>query len=147
MTTILADARRGVIVSDSNLTDGERSWSTRKVHRVKSMLIGLAGTMLESLSFLQWARSGMSTPPDFAFDHCTALVLDSSGLYLFDMNTDGLTKVTRGIESIGTGGMGAMCAYEALGYQDPARAVRISCKHDAGSRGPVRTYRLAGRAA
>ena len=47
-----------------------------------------------------------------------------------------------GIEAIGSGGKAAICAYEALALTDPVHAVRIVCKHDAGSRAPVRVYRL-----
>lgn len=142
MTTILADTRLGVMVSDSNMTDGDRAWRVRKVHRIRGTLVGLAGTMIEGLAFLDWYRAGMTTPPDFAFGDSTALVLDTDGLWLFDENTDTLARVRAGREAIGTGGKGAMCAYEALGFSSPAKAVRIACVHDSGSRPPVRTYRL-----
>jgi hypothetical protein len=33
MTTVLASAKDGVMVADSNATDGDRVWTTKKVHR------------------------------------------------------------------------------------------------------------------
>ncbi len=142
MTTILADHNLRVMVSDSNMTDGDRAWSTRKVHRINGWLIGCSGIVAQFGPFLEWVRKDMRVPPEFDFDESTALFMEESGLYLFDVNTDGLTKVPGGIEAIGSGGMGAICAYEAMTKKDPRKAVRIACKHDAGSRGPVRAYRL-----
>lgn len=70
------------------------------------------------------------------------LILNSAGVFMYDSNYTHPVKVERGIEAIGSGGKAVMCTYEALGFSDPRRAVRIVCKHDAGSRGPVRSYRL-----
>ena len=69
-------------------------------------------------------------------------MLDHDGLWLFDSNCDTLTRVPSGREAIGSGGKGAICAFEALGFLDAAKAVRIACTHDSGSRPPVRTYHL-----
>lgn len=142
MTTVLADVRWGVMVSDSNQTDDDRTWSVKKVHRIRGALVGLAGTHLEIGYFLDWYRAGMGAPPEFNFEDCSALVLDVDGLWLFDSNCATLERVTGGREAIGTGGKAALCAYEAMNYSDPRRAVRIVCKHDAASRGPVRVYTL-----
>ncbi len=143
MTTILADYKLGLMVADSNATDGDRVWKIKKVHRIKGALIGLAGVMSEGQAFLEWYRGDIEKKaPVFEFGESTALVLDEFGLFYFDMNTLGLTKVPGGIESAGSGSVAAICAYEALGFKDPTRAVRIACKHDNGSRGPVRTYKL-----
>jgi hypothetical protein len=143
VTTVLADARLGVMVSDSNETDGDRTWSTKKVHRVNGALIGLAGVLhIDGDHFLDWYRAGMVAPPEFDFEESTALILDHDGLWLFDSNCITIVRVTSGREAIGTGGKGAICAYEALGWTDPAKAVRIACRHDGGSRPPVRTYKL-----
>ena len=61
---------------------------------------------------------------------------------MFDANYLQPTRLASGREAIGTGGKAAMCAYEALWFTDPRRAVSIVCKHDAASRTPVRVYRL-----
>ena len=143
MTTILADFHLGLMVADSHETDTDRAWCVKKVHRVRGALIGLAGKLhVDGQHFLDWYQAGMVTPPEFDFEESVALVLDYDGLWIFDSNCITLVKVERGREAIGTGGKGAICAYEALGWSNPRRAVTIACKHDGGSRPPIRVYRL-----
>jgi hypothetical protein len=138
MTTILADARLGVIVSDSNAQDDDRTWSERKVFRYKGALYGFAGHTNERVEFMEWIK-GDGAAPTFSYSSC--LMLSDAGLFLY-LNNTMPQRVDRGIEAIGTGAKAAMCAYEALEFTDPARAVKIVCKHDSGSRAPVRVYRL-----
>lgn len=142
MTTVLADAKLGVMVSDSFMTDDDRVWNIKKVHRIRGALVACAGTVAQYQRFIEWWRAGATEAPDFPFKDSSALVLDASGLYLFDESTMGLTKVQSGRESIGTGGAIAIAAYEAMGWKNPAKAVKLACKHSPTSRPPVRTYRL-----
>lgn len=142
MTTILGDFKLGVMVADSNMVEGDRVWSVRKILRSRGALVACAGDVAQGNAFTDWWKAGAENSPDFYFGDSTALVLDDTGLYLFDASTLALTRVTSGREAIGSGGVAAICAYEALAWTDPARAVRIACKHDSGSRPPVRTYRL-----
>lgn len=137
MTTILADFRLGVMVADSSVTDDDRVWVGRKVHRHKGVLYGFSGLLLEGEAFLAWVRGG----PKPTFSGSSCLMMDGSGLYLFN-GTLKIEKVRRGIEAIGSGAKAVICAYEALAWTDPVKAVKIVCKHDADSRAPVRTYRL-----
>jgi hypothetical protein len=137
MTTVLADARLGVIISDSSISDDNRVWSGRKVFRYKGSLYGFAGDTDEAIQFMAWIKGGK--PPKFAHSDC--LVLSESGLTHYNNGTVP-QPVDKGIEAIGTGAKAAMCAYEALAFTDPVLAVKITCKHDSGSRTPVRTYRL-----
>lgn len=141
MTTLLADARLGVMVSDSSATDDDRVWSERKVFRYQGALYGFAGTVDERIAFMEWIK-GDGKVPDFSNSYC--LMLSESGLILYDKTTMP-QKVPRGIEAVGTGAKAAMCAYEALAFTDPVRAVRIVCKHDSASRVPVRVYRLGAK--
>lgn len=140
MTTVLADASLGLMVSDSSATDDDRVWSERKVFRHKGALYGFAGNVDERLLFMEWIKGDGPAP---AFTG-SCLMLSDGGLFLYDSTTMP-QKVPRGIEAIGTGAKAAMCAYEALGHSDPAKAVKIVCKHDSGSRGPVRVYRLGAK--
>jgi hypothetical protein len=137
MTTIIADLRLGLMVSDSSATDEDRVWSERKVFRYKGDLYGFAGNVDERIEFMDWIKGGPI--PHFSNSDC--LMLSPAGLFLYSRGTLP-QKVDKGIEAIGTGAKAAMCAYEAMGFSDPIRAVRIVCKHDSGSRVPVRTYRL-----
>lgn len=138
MTTILACVHSGLMVADSNVTDADRVWTGRKVWRIGDALIGLSGDVSEAVKFLQWWK-GKGPFPTMNESH--ALVLSPKGLEFYDV-TMTPTKIVSGREAIGGGAKAAMCAFEALGWTDPKRAVQIVCKHDAGSRGPVRVYRL-----
>ena len=142
MTTILADFKLGVMVADSSISDGDRVWNGRKVYRHRGALIGLAGDVNEAGLFLAWWKGGcVDRPPRFTGSQ--ALVLDAQGLTSF--NTACVTeKIISGREAIGSGAKAAICTYEALAWTDPVLAVRIVCKHDSGSRAPVRVYRLKG---
>lgn len=68
-------------------------------------------------------------------------MLADDGLRHFVAN-DAPIHVQSGREAIGSGAMAALAVHEALDFADPARAVRVVCRHDAGSRGPVRVYHL-----
>lgn len=140
MTTILASIRHGLMCADSNVCDDDRIWTGRKVWRIKGALIGLAGTDADRSAFLEWYRAGMEGP--VKFDTSSALILSAAGLFIFDANYTQPQRLEHGREAIGSGAKAAMCAFEALGWDDPKRAVQIVCRHDAGSRGPVRVYRL-----
>lgn len=140
MTTVLADWRLGVMVSDSSISDGDRIWIGRKVFRWRGDLLGFCGDVDEAQNFIKWWKAGKTgKPPKFTNSEC--LVLSRSGLIHY--SSLGIAeKIPNGIEAIGTGAKAAMCAYEALSYFAPALAVGIVCKHDSGSRKPVRTYKL-----
>lgn len=138
MTTILADARLGVLVADSMISDGDRRYAGKKVFRWRGALIGMAGDVGTFADALSWLKGELAAPPTGV----SALLLTHAGLEVWDHNAPHPVRVPAGREAIGSGAKAAMCAYEALGWTDPRRAVRIVCKHDAGSLGPVRVYRL-----
>lgn len=128
------------MVADSNWSDGVQKGSVRKVWRIRNQLIGCAGNIEESTQLLAWFRGGCKGKVP-KIPTLSALVLSANGLsHLFASEV--LMPVEGGIHAIGTGGVAAMAAHEALGFQDPRRAVQIVCKHDAGSYGPVRVYRI-----
>lgn len=141
MTTVLADAHAGVIVSDTGASGGDRQWpNSRKVWRVRGALLGFSGLYEDIERFLAWWRAGQRDPAP-NFKHGSALVLSQAGLALYAGSTSPVT-VAGGRDAIGSGGKAALCAYDAMGWTDPRRAVRIACKYDSGSRTPVRLYRL-----
>lgn len=141
MTTILADFKLGVMVADSSVTDDDRVWSGKKVFRHKGAILGFSGSVDERIQFLEWFKAGKPEKPP-KFSESQALVLTKAGLVVFNESCIG-EAIPGGIEAIGSGGKAAICAYEALAWTDPVRAVKITCKHDARSRPPVRVYRLA----
>lgn len=129
------------MVSDSSASDDDRVWSVRKVFRSRGALIGISGQTDETALFMAWWRGGMKAARP-RFSHSDALILRPGELVHYSGATNVFEKVAAGREAIGSGGKAAMCAYEALGWSDPRRAVKIVCRHDAGSRAPVRVYRL-----
>lgn len=140
MTTILADLRLGVMVTDSSVSDGDRVWKARKVFRHKGALIGFAGDVNEGIGFLAWWKSGQKDKPP-KFKETSALVLTDDRLMLYTNSLTG-ELIPSGIEAIGSGAKAAICAYEATGQIDPVRVVQIVCKHDSSSRAPARAYQL-----
>lgn len=140
MTTVLADSHLGIVVADSGISDGDRQWVGRKVWRIGGALVAIAGNLDECQGFLAWYRGGMEEkPPPMA--NASAMAMTEQGIVYFSGSAVPLV-VESGREAIGSGAKAAMCAYEALGWQDPKRAVQIVCRHDARSRAPVRVYQL-----
>lgn len=141
MTTILADAKLGVMVTDTIASDGDRVWvGERKVFRIKGRLFGFAGSVSEAHMVIAWIKEGArGTPP--RLKELNLLMLCLEGLFLYDEAMNPM-YVSRGIDAIGTGAKAALCTYEALGFQNPKRAVQIVCKYDSASRLPVRSYKL-----
>lgn len=140
MTTVLADWHQGIMVSDSGVSDSDRQWSQRKVWRVRGSLVGVAGTLSQAEQFLAWYRRGcLDKPPKL--DEFSGLVLSPDGL-LHYANSHIPLPIASGREAIGSGAKAAMVGYQLLAWQDARRVVRVVCEHDAGSRAPVRLYRL-----
>lgn len=128
------------MVADSAISDGDRVWSGRKVWRIKGALIGFAGDVAEAHAMAAWLKAGgKGNPPPFKSS--VALLMNQDGLFYYAASKYG-TRVEGGVEAIGSGAKAAICTYEALGWSDPVKALRIVCKHDAGSRPPIRTYKL-----
>lgn len=140
MTTIIADFHKRIMVADSAISDGDRMWSGRKVWRIGKSLIGFAGDVSEAHAMAAWLKTGCQGKPP-PFNNSMALLMNADGLFYYAASKYGV-RVENGIDSIGTGAKAAMCAYEALGFTDPKKALKIVCKHDAGSRPPIRAYKL-----
>ncbi len=140
MTTVLADFGLGLMAADSCVSDGDRAWAAQKIFRHKGHILGFAGEENQWIPFLAWWKGGCEGKEP-KFSDSSALVMSIDGLVAFN-NACVAVPMKSGIAAIGSGGKGAMCAYEALGHKDPSKAVAIACKYDLASRKPVRTYRL-----
>jgi len=140
MTTIAADARTGVIVSDSkmSLTSSDVWLVVRKIHRHKADLIGISGDVEAEMKWLDWLSSGRKgrMPSNSGIE---ALILRKEGLfYLLGPATE--FKIERGWHAIGSGGglaLGAM-SHGASAEE----AVAIACQHDLGSGGDLQIFNL-----
>lgn len=137
MTTIIADARLGVMLSDSHWTDGDEIGPVRKVWRAKGSLIGIAGSLSDAPALLAWFRRGCPER-EVPKSECIAMRLSDRGIEIW-ARADGFVPVPDQW-AIGTGGAAARAALMA--GASPRRALQIVKLIDAKTSGPIRTYRL-----
>lgn len=139
MTTIFADAKRGVMVCDTKVTTGDQWFEDlNKVVRIGDELIGFCGVALEGDRWLSWYRAGQNGPmPKIV--NSSALILGPAGLRVLDSGGGAFT-MTRGYMGIGSGGTLAVAAFRA--GADPKKAVEIACEIDNLSGGRVLVHKL-----
>jgi ATP-dependent protease HslVU (ClpYQ) peptidase subunit len=138
MTTIFADAKKGVMVCDSKTTLGGTWFESTKVHRVGDALVGFAGYRSESLKWLDWFANGRrGQQPKIA--NSEALILSAEGLVYID-GTGEANPIERGYFGVGSGGPIAVGAFMA--GADAKKAVEIACQVDASSGGVVVVHKL-----
>lgn len=137
MTTIFADAKRGVMVCDSKASTGETWFPCTKVSRVGDELIGFAGTFHEGERWLEWYRTKKGIRPKI--ENAYALVLGPEGLKFLESSGQ-MILIERGFHGIGSGGNCAIAAFMA--GADPKKAVEIACQIDTGSGGAVHVHKL-----
>lgn len=137
MTTIVADAKAGVMASDSNWFDEAEKGHCRKVYRVGGCLIGFAGTYKDITAARRWfeaGRQGRAPTGDVA-----ALILTPGRIETW-RPADGFMHEQSRQFAIGSG---SACARAAMmAGADCAKAIRIACKIDPKSGGRVRVYKL-----
>lgn len=141
MTTIAADAKTGLMASDSTWHDETQTGLVRKVFRVRGTLIGCAGTLSQITAWVKAHRRAEVVEPPDGIDDVTVLRLTQRGLDAWTA-ADGWTKLVEKRFAIGSGGVAARAALEA--GADVRTSVRIAIRVGVGSGGPVRTYRLRG---
>ena len=139
MTTIVADARKGVMVSESKCT-GNGSWvPMTKIFRVNGDLFGFAGGVNERERWLKWHRAGRKGPRP-KLENFEGLLLKPDGT-LYELCSDGLEMlIERGFHAVGSGGSAALGAMFA--GKDAREAVEIACLIDSGSGGDVCVFEL-----
>lgn len=139
MTTIAADARAGVMVSESKCSDGNVWVPMTKVFRIGGGLFGFAGTVVDRERWLKWHRNGRKGARP-KMDDFIALHLREDG-QLYEISSDGLEMlIERGFTAIGSGAKAAIAAM-ILGH-DAKAAVEVACLVDAGSGGDIRVFEL-----
>lgn len=143
MTTIVADLRAGVMVSDSCVSEDFAPWVPgTKVFRVNGDLFGFSGDVNQREKWLKWHRGGRKTPRPKLNDF-TGLLLRPDGV--FSIHTDGLElHIERGFHAIGSGAAAALGAM--LAGADAKKAVEIACQIDNHSRGDICVFELKEKA-
>ena len=140
MTTIAADPKLGLMVTDSNVTDGAQKWSEHKVERIGDTLYGTCGDAVDGDKFYDWIRRGAKgRKPKLDENEFNALALNDKGLFWFDNKLHPIRH--KEPFAIGSGATAARAALEC--GADIVRAVEVACKVDAGSAPPVQVYRLS----
>lgn len=138
MTTIAADARAGVMVSDSRCTGSDQWFPMTKVHRIGDELLGLAGNVKDCNTWLKWYRGGKKGGRP-KLENFIAIALRKDGVY--EIGADGLDMlIERGFHGVGSGG--AIAVGVLIAGHDAKTAVEIACQVDPGSGGGVVTYTL-----
>ena len=141
MTTIAY--RSGVLAGDSQATD-DQLWQTNKIHRLSTsagkLLVGFAGDTFAALVFIEWLKNDQSRKPDISNEDFEAIVVAETGRVTI-WNQSLIPWSPEGkFFAIGSGGKVAMGAMHA--GKGAMEAVRIACKVDPYTRGPVRSLRL-----
>lgn len=137
MTTIAADAKAGVMVSDSEWTDGDEKGPYRKVWRIRGELCGFAGDHKAMMQTRDWMRAGQVGPRPTG--NVTVLILNQRGLRTWNP-IDGTWVSSSPQFAIGSGAKAARAAM--LAGADCKAAVKIACQVDAESGGRPRVYKL-----
>lgn len=145
MTTILADSRCRVMVSDSLMINGSVRARTPKIERIKNCLVATAGTVGVAQAWLDAYISGdfsgfVGNGNDFE-----AIVMTADGEIFHYEGANG-SLITDQVFAIGSGAphaLSAMCAMERIGYEPSAvLAVEVAIEIDPGSGGPIQVFRL-----
>lgn len=139
MTTIAADARKGLMACDSMTSTGDSWWPSTKVHRVADALIGGAGEAASIRQFASWYADGQRSPKPKIGDNFCALVLSREGLFYWASNLVP-EPIERGFHAIGSGGNAALGAL--LAGAQVKRAVEIATEVDTSSGGEVVLHKL-----
>jgi hypothetical protein len=141
MTTIAADARRGLMACDSMTSTADSWWPSTKVHRAAGALIGGAGEAASIRQFVAWYADGQRMPKPKISDNFCALVMSAEGLFYWASNLVP-EPIERGFHAIGSGGNAALGAL--LAGASVQKAVQIACEIDTSSGGEVVLHKLKG---
>jgi hypothetical protein len=139
MTTICADAKRGMMACDSMTSTSDSWWPSTKVYRAGDALIGGAGEAASVRQFVTWYADGQRLPRPKIADNFCALVLSKDGLSYWASNLVP-EPIERGFHAIGSGGNAALGAM--LAGANAKRAVEIACEVDTSSGGEVVLHKL-----
>lgn len=138
MTTVAADARTGVMVADTMVSDGVLRTRMRKITRVGDALVGVAGEVSEIQAWLKWYQAGQrgAKPKVTTF---SALVLTKKGLTQHIGTSE--MEVEQGFLAIGSGCMAAQALLVA--GHTVEEAVTVACEVDPNSSLPIHVESLA----
>jgi hypothetical protein len=143
ITTIAIDPAAGVMVADTNVSDGSQKWRANKVEQIGGVFYGAAGDAADIEKFYEWLREWARGPrkprkTKLSDEDFAALSLDTTGAYFWDEHLHPM-RITDKF-AIGTGSHAARGAMDA--GADVVRAVEIACGIDVGSGMPLTVHRI-----
>lgn len=141
MTTIAY--RSGVLAGDSQATDDQR-WTNDKIFAIDTragrLLVGICGEVHAGLIFLEWLKDDRNRKPDLGSEEFDAIVIAENGrVTVWNESLIGWRPKGK-FFAIGSGAPSAMGAMHA--GKSAVEAVKIACKVDPYTRGPVRSLKL-----
>ena len=142
MTTIAFKA--GVLAGDSLATDNQK-WKCTKVHRLKTeagrLLVGYCGEVYAAHVFMDWLKdTENSRKPEISSEDFEAIVVSESGCVTLWNQSLSPWRPEGDFFAIGSGALAAMAAMEC--GKSAVQAVKIACKYDPFTGGPVRSLKL-----
>jgi ATP-dependent protease HslVU (ClpYQ) peptidase subunit len=141
MTTIAY--AKGVLAGDSQATD-DQVWRTRKVYRLQTsagmLLVGYCGEVHAALVFMEWLKNDKNRKPDLSNEVFEAIVIAETGRVTIWTANLVPWRPSGKFFAIGSGAKAAMAAMYC--GKNAVEAVKIACKIDPYSRGPVHSIRL-----
>jgi len=147
VTTIIADAKRGIMVADSRVTtySSLANYSSDKLYRHGKSIFGEQGDVETGLRFRRWIldgqpKKGRPVFGDGTDDKFTALELAPDGLWLWDFTLN-RQRLLDEVFSTGSGSMIALYCVRVLG-KTLEEAIIEAAKIDIHTAEPVQVMRL-----
>lgn len=134
MTTIACN--KETMAADSQFTEGHLTSHGRKIFQVKGDIAAFAGDQEVGLEFIEWLNGG--DKPELPLEDFEGLVLTKEGKMIYYGCKLRPAPVTESHTAIGSGSHLAIGAL--MQGATPEAAVRIACKRDAYSSGPVKVF-------
>ncbi len=137
MTTIACNQNE--MAADSLGGVGGRRTTVQKLYRVGGAIIGTSGAMDEGVMFAHWYANGADLADRPKGQDFGALVLDSSGIWRYEVKCYPF-RIFDEFAVSGSGGDDALAAM--LMGASPAEAVELACRVDLHTGPPIVVERL-----
>lgn len=123
-----------MMAADSLAVSNNRKFRTRKLYRVRGALIGIAGRADQAIMFVHWYDNGAILADRPKGQDIVALVLDRSGLYLYEVECYPIPI----LDAFAAAGSGSDIALAAMMLgKTPEEAVELACAIDLHTGPPV----------
>jgi hypothetical protein len=136
--------RAGILAGDSQASDNQ-NWRVDKIARLDTsageLIVGYCGEVHSAHVFLEWLKDDRSRKPDISSEDFEAIVVSCKTGRVTIWNQSLVGWTPRGkFFAIGSGAPVAMGAMHR--NAGAIEAVKIACKVDPYTRGPVRSLKL-----